>query len=59
MERWLLRWKIGVLRNYKLGGFSSERIVRFITLLDRDIDIVIRSRDASHETEHVSVQFAV
>jgi hypothetical protein len=51
MERWL--------RNYKLGRFFSERIVRFITLLDRDIDIVIRPRDASHETGHVAVLFAV
>src|SRR3990170_8140980 len=50
---------VSELRNYKLGRFSSERIVRFITLLDRDIDIVIRPRDASHESGHVSVQFAV
>ena len=50
---------VSELRNYKLGRFSSERIVRFITLLDRDIDIVIRPRDASHETGHVSVLFTV
>jgi len=50
---------VSELRNYKLGRFSSERIVRFITLLDRDIDIVIRPRDASHETGQVSVLFAV
>ena len=41
------------------GRFSSERIVRFITQLDRDIDIAIRTRDASHETGRVSVLFAV
>ncbi|MBM2828445.1 MAG: transcriptional regulator, partial [Actinobacteria bacterium] len=35
------------LRNYKLSRFSSERLVRFITLLDRDIDIVIRPRDSA------------
>jgi len=50
---------VSELRNYKLGRFSSERLVRFITLLDRDIDIVIRPRDASHKTGHVSVLFAV
>lgn len=50
---------ISELRNYKLGRFSSERLVRFITLLDRDIDIVIRPRDAAHRTGHVSVLFAV
>ena len=47
------------LRNFKLSRFSSERIVRFITMLDRDIDIVIRPRDLAHATGHVSVLFAV
>ena len=47
------------LRNYKLSRFSSERLVRFLTLLDRDIDIVIRPRDAAHVTGHVSVLFTV
>ena len=47
------------LKNYKLNRFSSERLVRFITLLDRDIDIVIRPRDSARETGHVSVLFAV
>jgi len=39
--------------------FSSERIVRFITLLGRDVGIVIRPRDPSHEPGRVSVLFAV
>ena len=47
------------LRNYKLSRFSSERLVRFLTLLDRDIDIVIRPRDSAHATGHVSVLFTV
>ncbi|HEU5361146.1 MAG TPA: XRE family transcriptional regulator [Candidatus Deferrimicrobiaceae bacterium] len=47
------------LRNYKLSRFSSERLVRFLTLLDRGVDIVIRPRDSAHETGHVSVLFAV
>jgi predicted XRE-type DNA-binding protein len=47
------------LKNYKLSRFSSERLVRFLTLLDRDIDIVIRPRDSARETGHVSVLFAV
>jgi len=50
---------VSELRNYKLARFSSERLVRFITLLDRDIDIVIRPRDASHKTGRVSVLFTV
>lgn len=47
------------LRHYKLNRFSSERLIRFLTLLDRDIDIVIRPRDEAHKTGHVSVLFAV
>ncbi|MDA8122381.1 MAG: helix-turn-helix transcriptional regulator [Deltaproteobacteria bacterium] len=47
------------LKNYKLSRFSSERLVRFITLLDRDIDIVIRPRDSAHKIGHVSVLFTV
>jgi predicted XRE-type DNA-binding protein len=47
------------LRNFKLSRFSSERLVRFITLLDRDVDIVIRPRDSAHEIGHVAVLFAV
>lgn len=50
---------VSVLRNYKLNRFSSERLVRFLTLLDRDIDLVIRPRDEAHKTAHVSVLFAV
>lgn len=33
---------ISDLRNYRLSRFSSERLMHFITLLDRDVEIVIR-----------------
>ena len=55
----ILQPHVSDLKNYKLSRFSSERLVRFLTLLDRDIDIVIRPRDLSRETGHVSVLFAV
>ncbi|MCX7137070.1 MAG: XRE family transcriptional regulator [Proteobacteria bacterium] len=29
------------VKNYKLTRFSSERLMRFLTLLDRDVEIVI------------------
>jgi len=32
------------LKNYKLTRFSSERLLRFLTLLDRDVEIVIRPK---------------
>ncbi len=34
--------RVSDLGNYKLSRFSSERLVRFITFFDRDMDIVIR-----------------
>ena len=32
---------VSELKNYKLSRFSSERLMRFLTLLDRDVHIVI------------------
>ena len=34
--------KISALANYKLEGFSVERLMNFLTALDRDVEIVIR-----------------
>jgi predicted XRE-type DNA-binding protein len=39
---------ISELRNYKLSRFSSERLLHFITQLDRDVEIVIRPKAANH-----------
>lgn len=36
--------KISALTNYKLEGFSVERLMNFLTALDRDIEIVIRRK---------------
>jgi predicted XRE-type DNA-binding protein len=46
------------LRNYKLTRFSSERLLRFLTLLDRDIEIVIRPKAGRHPAGTVSVSAA-
>jgi predicted XRE-type DNA-binding protein len=32
------------LANYKLSRFSSERLLHFLTLLDRDIEIILRPK---------------
>jgi predicted XRE-type DNA-binding protein len=32
---------VSELKHYKLNRFSSEHLLRFVTLLDRDIEIVI------------------
>jgi len=49
---------VSELRNYKLSRFSSERLLHFITLLDKDVEIVIRPKAASHAAGLVSVLVA-
>lgn len=34
--------KVSALVNYRLDGFSVERLMGFLTLLNRDVEIVIR-----------------
>jgi predicted XRE-type DNA-binding protein len=36
--------KVSALRNYKLDGFSVERLMTLLTALGRDIEIVIRKK---------------
>lgn len=38
---------VSELKNYKLGRFSSERLMHFMTLLNRDVEIFIRPRAAT------------
>jgi len=35
---------VSELKHYKLNRFSSERLLRFVTLLDRDVEIIIRPK---------------
>jgi predicted XRE-type DNA-binding protein len=35
---------VSELKNYKLTRFSSERLLHYITLLNRDVEILIRPR---------------
>lgn len=39
---------VSELANYKLTRFSSERLMHFLTCLERDVDIVVRPARASH-----------
>lgn len=50
---------VSELRNFKLRRFSSERLLHFITQLDRDVEIIIRPKAADHITGSVSVLVAV
>ena len=47
--------KVSALRNYKLEGFSVERLMTLLTALDQDIDIVIRKKPRSRGTARISV----
>jgi predicted XRE-type DNA-binding protein len=46
---------VSELKHYKLTRFSSERLLRFLTLLDRDVDIVIRPKGKGQAAGLVSV----
>ena len=47
--------KVSALRNYRLAGFSVERLMAFVTALDRDIEIVIRRKPRSRSAARISV----
>jgi predicted XRE-type DNA-binding protein len=50
--------KVSALANYKLDGFSVERLMTFLTALDRDVDIVIRRKPRSRRAARISVKAA-
>ena len=47
--------KVSALRNYKLAGFSVERLMNLLVALDQDIDIVIRRKSRSRHAGRISV----
>jgi predicted XRE-type DNA-binding protein len=46
---------VSELKHFKLSRFSSERLLRFVTFLDRDVEIVIRPKAKGHASGTVSV----
>ena len=46
---------VSELVNYRLNRFSSERLMYFMTLLDRDVQIVISPKATRRKTGSVSV----
>ena len=50
--------KISALTNYRLAGFSVERLLSFLTALDRDVEIVIRSKPRSRRPARIFVTAA-
>jgi predicted XRE-type DNA-binding protein len=47
--------KVSALRNYKLEGFSVERLMTLLNALDRDVEIVIRKKPRSRASARISV----
>jgi predicted XRE-type DNA-binding protein len=50
--------KVSALTNYKLDGFSVERLMIFLTALDRDVQIVIKKKPRSRSSGRISVEAA-
>ncbi|MGA7711592.1 MAG: helix-turn-helix transcriptional regulator [Rhizomicrobium sp.] len=47
--------KISALLHYKLEGFSVERLMTFLTALDRDVEISIKKKPRSRTSGRISV----
>jgi predicted XRE-type DNA-binding protein len=50
--------KVSALSKYKLEGFSVERLMRFLTLLDQDVEIIVQPKARSRRTGRVVVRAA-
>jgi predicted XRE-type DNA-binding protein len=50
--------KISALQNYQLDGFSVERLMNFLTALDRDVEILIRPKPRSRRAARILVTAA-
>jgi predicted XRE-type DNA-binding protein len=48
--------KISALKNYKLDGFSVERLMSFLLALGQDVEIRISSRRGARATGRILVQ---
>jgi predicted XRE-type DNA-binding protein len=47
--------KVSALKNYRLDGFSVERLMGFLTALDQDVEIMIRPRPDHTGTGSITV----
>lgn len=50
--------KISALLNYRLQGFPVERLMNFLTALDRDVEIVIHRKSRRSKGERILVTAA-
>lgn len=47
--------KVSALLRYRLDGFSVERLMTFLTSLDRDVEITIRKKPRSRSAAKIRV----
>jgi len=47
---------VSALRNYKLDGFSVERLMGFLNALDRDVEIRVKKKPKSRDAAQTYVQ---
>jgi predicted XRE-type DNA-binding protein len=50
--------KVSALLNYRLQGFSVERLMKFLTALDRDVEIVIHKKPPRRKRGRILVSAA-
>jgi predicted XRE-type DNA-binding protein len=50
--------KVSALSKYRLEGFSVERLMRFLTALNQDVEIIIRNRPRTRRPGRVFVTAA-
>jgi predicted XRE-type DNA-binding protein len=50
--------KVSALKNYKLNGFSVQRLMEFLTTLNYDVDIVIKKKPRSTKPGRIRVSAA-
>lgn len=47
--------KVSALVRGRLSGFSTDRLLRCLTLLGQDVEIVVRDKPSDHPQAHISV----
>ena len=47
--------KVSALINGRLGGFSSDRLMRFLTALGQDVEIVVKAKTHGRARGHIRV----
>jgi predicted XRE-type DNA-binding protein len=50
--------KVSALQNGRLDGFSTERLIRFMNLLGRDVSIVVSAKPRSRRRASLTVRAA-